>query len=202
MGTKQNIYRILRWLFVVCENEKKQDYILKKLKLSDMNIAKYVCYEKTDKNMSKTLSILEILLNQSKLVNLKKLISIIGDSHYAFIQTVSKLNNFNMNALEFAIWNHNKSLSKYLINIDDIVALYDPEMNNKETELSIFRIIFIVFINCDENLMDHVSKALCFSNKTIVKFLNYSYPELTQKIDEKAPKFHEFDAYYLFDLLL
>merc|ERR1712228_710474 len=118
--------------------------------------------------------------------NLKKIVSIIGENHEDFIQNISKLNNKNLNVLEQAIFNKEKSMYEYLVSMDGIKNLYKNE-HDQSAKQSIYRILYILFVqsSVDDETIESVIKSLNLKTETIADLMACQYPKSEQKEDEK-----------------
>merc|ERR1712228_1092094 len=134
----------------------------------------------------------------------KILISIIGhDYNEKLVSNISKMNDMNMNILEKSIWRKKYWFARDFVNIQGIKDLYNPKKQDVDCSNSIFRILFVLFTKCDDaNLMDDMLKALDLDNNTISKYLNHDYPKTNQEINEKAPKYDEYDGNYIIAQIL
>merc|ERR1712228_925733 len=173
------------------------DDVLNALDFSNQTILKYLSYDypKAHKYLNKNAPkfdefdgkyLLGLLLKEYRFDNLKKIVSIIGENNPDFIQSASKLNNQNLNALEHAILNKEESMYEYLVSMDGIKDLYQNE-NDQSVKQSIYRILYILFVqsSVDDEAIESVIKSLNLKTETIADFMSCQYPESEQKDDEK-----------------
>merc|ERR1712228_512735 len=135
------IYRMLHILFIHCSDDRVVDEVFKVLELDSQTVAKYINFkypaaESTQKYHSdapkyETQGIIPYLLENYKLDELKKLISMIGDGHPNFIESVSKMSDYRANALELAIWHKKTEFYQYLLSLPSVTSLYDQDTKNK-----------------------------------------------------------------------
>merc|ERR1712228_325028 len=87
--------------------------------------------------------------------------------HYIFLS-----NQYDIKSIEYAIWNSNISIVKYLFDMKNVQDRF------KDNDALIFRLLIRLFAqNSNSHLTDYVLSILQITKEKVIEMLTYKYPE-------------------------
>eukprot|EP01084_Bolivina_argentea_P194418 333567_1 len=163
-------------------NKDTIDYILSKLNISNDIFKKMMSYQyivtsedlKTQAPQKYCTSILAAMITNKSIAVCKNNLSMIGEKEIVTQAFVSNPTT-NVNIIEYVIWNNNIEMVKYLISLNHVKDKY---LNDKD---ELYRLIFWLFIEGTEKIIDFVLNELNISNETLIKLMGYKYDAKNDK---------------------